>query len=111
MNKPSSFARRISVLAIALSLALVTACGDDDDKSGGSGGGDGCSSLCTGAGLSGGTATTFGGDVTECVCTGTGKGIAKSACEAYCAPLNVPAAKSFLSTNANPDDKCVCDGT
>lgn len=118
----------LAFLALSSTFALA-ACDDDDDTGtggntadggsttdGGSksdaatgGGGDKCATLCTGAGFSGGAATDFGGGVVECVCEGSGQGIAKAACEAYCAPL--PPEKAYLSENKAPNDKCVCDGT
>lgn len=124
--------RIATTLVIASAVALsVAACSSDETTSssssgstgssgdgggggggdGGGGGGDGCNGLCTGAKFASGKATDFGGGVVECVCEGTGGSVAKSACEAYCAPLGVPAAKAFLSENKTPNDKCVCDGT
>jgi len=85
--------------------------GDGGGGGGGGGGGDGCNGLCTASKFASGKATDFGGGVVECVCEGTGGTVAKTACEAYCAPLGVPAAKSFVSENKAPNDKCVCDGT
>lgn len=85
--------------------------GGGDGGGGGGGGGDGCNGLCTASKFASGKATDFGGGVVECVCEGSGGSVAKPACEAYCAPLGVPAAKSFVSENKAPNDKCVCDGT
>ena len=85
--------------------------GGGDGGGGGGGGGDGCNGLCTASKFASGKATDFGGGVVECVCEGSGGSVAKPACEAYCAPLGVPAGKSFVSENKAPNDKCVCDGT
>lgn len=131
------FARIAFTLAIASSVTMsLPACSSDETTSssssgggtgdgggggtgegggggdgGGGGGGDGCNGLCTSSKFASGKATDFGGGVVECVCEGTGGNVAKAACEAYCAPLGVPAAKSFVSENKAPNDKCVCDGT
>lgn len=94
--------------SVALVAMVVLGCGDDDSSSSSSSGGGGaCNSLCTDAKFTGGTESKFQQNVTECQCAGTGGNVAKTACEAYCAPLGIAAAKSFLSGT----DKCVCDGT
>jgi len=95
-------------------LVLLAACSNNGNSSadGGSGGGGACTSLCTGAKFTSGTEQKFdNGKVVECMCAGAGTGIAKTACESYCAAFSVSAAKSFLSTETSKDDKCVCDGT
>jgi hypothetical protein len=99
-------------MAIA-ALGLGLGCGDKagDDSAAAAGGGEGCPGLCTGAGFSGGTETDYGGGVIECVCAGSGEGIAQDDCTAYCADFGVGADRSFVSGDVSPGDKCVCDGT
>lgn len=106
----SSSASRALILSFATALVLLAAC-SDDEASKSSGSGDACASLCTGAGFSGGAATDFGKGLVECMCTGAGAGVQKSACESYCSTYKVPAAKALLSKTQVDNDKCVCDGT
>ena len=77
----------------------------------GAGSGDGYAQLCTGAGFDDGTATDFGSGLIECVCAGSGQGIAKADCETYCADYDVTAEHALLSEQNSTNDKCVCDGT
>lgn len=100
--------RLLSALPLLLTLALA-ACGDKDGDSAADEGG--CAGLCTGAGYTGGTETDYGEGLIECVCDGSGDGIEQDDCSAYCADFSVDAEHSYLSTNAEPNDKCVCDGT
>jgi hypothetical protein len=72
---------------------------------------EGCAGLCTGAGFDDGEETDFGGGVVECVCEGSGDGIAEADCDAYCADFDVGPEDALRSENASPNDKCVCDGT
>lgn len=103
---------RLYPCLVPLAFVALTACSNSNNAStdGGSGGGGACANLCTGGKFSGGTESKFD-KVTECQCTGSGTGIAKAACEGYCAPLGISAAKSYLSTETTTNDKCVCDGT
>ncbi|MCC7459961.1 MAG: hypothetical protein IT286_01540 [Proteobacteria bacterium] len=104
------------VMLVALTLGIWACSGDDK---GGGGGKDNCSasscsceSLCTDAGFDSGEESIFAdGDVVECLCEGTEGGVTKSSCETYCDQFDVTAENSFLTTENNPDDKCVCDGT
>ena len=73
---------------------------------------DGCGRLCMAAGFPGGKQTDFGNGLVECQCTGSGGEVTKTACEAYCSPFGVSAAKALLSSEeGQPADKCACDGT
>jgi hypothetical protein len=89
-------------------LLAVSACGDDADN----GGGDSkaCSDLCVAGGFEGGSQMDFD-KVTECLCEGSAGAIAQTACASYCDAFDVPADKSFLSSERLANDKCVCDGT
>lgn len=69
--------------------------------------GGACTKLCTDASFSSGTESKFDKNLTECQCAGTGGPVTQASCEAYCAPLGIPASKALLSGN----NKCVCDGT
>ncbi len=70
----------------------------------------GCAGLCQTGGFTGGQELDYG-DVVECVCEGSGTGLAQDDCSAYCADFGVAPEFSYLSENAAPNDKCVCDGT
>lgn len=102
---------------LVLSLLTLTACsGGPSDSGTGSAAeetdaANACAGLCTDAGFSGGTETDYGGGLVECVCEGSGGAITQDACSAYCSGYDVDAAHSYLSENAAPNDKCVCDGT
>ncbi|MBX3188639.1 MAG: hypothetical protein KF819_16600 [Labilithrix sp.] len=124
-----------TLLVTCAALVIAPACSSSDDKgsSGGAGdggaaeaggdsgaspdagggGGDACNTLCVDAQFASGKSTDFGSNVVECQCAGTsaGGGIKKPACEAYCGPLGVAPAKSFVTTEVSMNDKCVCDGT
>jgi len=78
---------------------------------GGGSTGAGCEALCTGAGFASGDEMNFGGEVIECVCGGSGAGIAQTACASYCSSFDVAADRSYLSMQSIANDKCVCDGT
>lgn len=70
-----------------------------------------CTNLCVGAGFDSGTEENFGGEVIECLCAGSGTGIAQDDCSDYCSGFDVAPENSFLSTEFSANDKCVCDGT
>ena len=93
----------------AAAMFTAFSCSSDDDK-GGSGAAT-CDALCKDADFTSGTETDFGGGLVECQCAGSGSGIEQSSCTAYCAQFDVGASDSLLSTETNPNDKCVCDGT
>lgn len=82
-----------------------------DSPTGGGSTGEGCEALCKGAGFASGDEMDFGGGVIECVCGGSGSGIAQTDCSAYCADFDVAADRSYLSMQSIANDKCVCDGT
>lgn len=117
-------------------MLLLAACGDDTGGGGGGGGtgGDassststtsaadasststgasagGCADLCTAAGYDGGEETDFQNGLVECVCSGDGDGLAQPDCATYCATFDVASEDALLSEAAEPNDKCVCDGT
>jgi hypothetical protein len=105
------------VLLVGLTLG-IWACSSDNNGGGGGGAGDSCTSssctcetLCTDASYDSGTETDFGGGLVECQCEGSGDELEKSSCETYCDQFDVSPADSLLSSETNPNDKCVCDGT
>jgi len=105
------FARLCSVL-----LLTLAACGGGGDSGGKGAAGEGavgvgCAGLCAGAGFSGGDEVDYGGGVVECQCAGSGDGIAADACVSYCADFGVGPDRSFVTSEAGVDDKCVCDGS
>jgi len=66
-----------------LALAACAPAASTHGGPSGAGSGDGYAQLCTGAGFDDGTATDFGSGLIECVCAGSGQGIAKAASEMY----------------------------
>lgn len=95
---------------LALITLLLFACGDKDDDS--AAGVEGaCPSLCVDAGFSGGTETDYGDNLIECQCDGAGGAVTQAACTDYCDDFGVSSDRAYLTSEYNPDDKCVCDGT
>ncbi|QQR91338.1 MAG: hypothetical protein IPJ88_06330 [Myxococcales bacterium] len=92
-------------------ILTLLACSNSNSESDNPDSASGCSGLCTTAGFDSGDEMDFGGGLVECYCSGAGTGIAKTACETYCATFDVSAEHALLSTDTVPDDKCVCDGT
>lgn len=70
---------------------------------------DACSALCATGGFTGGHENVYG-ELVECVCEGSGTGLAQDDCTAYCADLGVAEEFAYLGEDASPNDKCACDG-
>ncbi len=71
---------------------------------------DGCAGLCQTGGFTGGEEKVYG-ELVECVCEGSGTGLAQADCTAYCADQGVDAEFAYLGQDVSANDKCVCDGT
>ena len=69
-----------------------------------------CDALCVDGGFSGGVATAYGNALDTCVCSGLGDGLTASACADYCLAFGVEPSGAQLTTDADADDTCTCNG-